>query len=79
MNRDEIRNEIQGFLVDITDNESIALTDDTRPDDVPGWDSVNHIKLIFALEERFGISLEVSEMTRPDSVEALISLIQNKG
>ena len=79
MTRDEILNDIQGALVDIIDNEDIVLADDTTPDDVPGWDSVNHIKLLFALEERFGISLEVSEMTRPATVNALIDLIQSKG
>ena len=77
MNRDDIRNYIRDSLVDITDDESIALTDDTTPDAVPGWDSVNHIKLMFAIEERFGISFEISQLTMPTSTGALIDLIQS--
>jgi acyl carrier protein len=76
MNRDDIRQYVQDSLVDITDNEAIVLTEDMTPDDVPGWDSVNHIKLMFAVEERFGVSFETGQLTVPASVKALIDLIQ---
>jgi acyl carrier protein len=76
MNRDDIRQYVQDSLVDITDNETIVLTDDMTPDAVPGWDSVNHIKLMFAVEERFGVSFEIGQLTMPASVKALIDLIQ---
>ena len=76
MNRDDIRTYIRDSLVDITDNEDIVLTEDTAPDAVPGWDSVNHIKLMFAIEERFGISFEIGQLTMPASVKALIDLIE---
>jgi acyl carrier protein len=79
MNRDDIRNYIQSSLVDITDDETIVLTEDTAPDDVAGWDSVNHIKLVFAVEEGLGVSFEVSELVMPASVKDMIDLIQSKG
>jgi acyl carrier protein len=77
MNRDDIRQYVQDSLVDITDNEAIVLTEDMTPDDVPGWDSVNHIKLMFAIEERFGISFEISQLTMPASAKVLIDLVQS--
>jgi acyl carrier protein len=78
MNRDEIRNSIQSNLVEITDNEGLVLTDATTPDDVPGWDSVNHIKLLFALEAELGIGFEVQELVLPESVGPLLDVIQSK-
>lgn len=78
MNRDDIRNYIQNSLVDITDDETLVLAEDTAPDDVAGWDSVNHIKLVFAVEEGLGVSFEVSELVMPASVKDFIDLIQSK-
>jgi acyl carrier protein len=78
MNRDDIRNYIQNSLVDITDDETLVLAEDTAPDDIAGWDSVNHIKLVFAVEEGLGVSFEVSELVMPASVKDFIDLIQSK-
>jgi acyl carrier protein len=42
--------------------------DDTSPANVEGWDSVRHVELVVALEERF------SCMFDPDEVPELTSL-----
>jgi acyl carrier protein len=78
MNRDEIRTYLHDSIVEITDNEVPDFTDDTAPDDVAGWDSVNHIKLLFAVEAELNIGFEVSELTLPDTVGILLDLIQSK-
>lgn len=49
-----------------------------EPADVEGWDSVNHINLVFALENEFSVkflSQEVQEMT---SVGAIADVIAHK-
>jgi acyl carrier protein len=32
----------------------------TSADDIAGWDSVNHVGLILAIEEEFGLSFDVA-------------------
>jgi acyl carrier protein len=78
MNREEIRDFLRESLSEIVDADIADLPDAATADEVAGWDSVNHIKLIFAIEARFGIAFEMAEMVAPDSVGALLDLIQSK-
>lgn len=43
-----------------------SICDDSSPDNIENWDSVNHIHLLIALEEEFGV-----ELTPEDSIEML--------
>lgn len=42
------------------------ISDDASPDTLPAWDSLNHLKLILAIESEFNISF-----TEEQSVEIL--------
>jgi len=46
---------------------------------VANWDSFNHINLIIALEEAFGISFATEEMAEMANVGDLIKILQKKG
>jgi acyl carrier protein len=47
-------------------------------DDVPGWDSFNHINLIVAVEERFGIKFKTAELESLRNVAHLTEIILTK-
>jgi acyl carrier protein len=36
-------------------DDSLELTDDTTAADVPGWDSLAHVNLMFGIEQAFGV------------------------
>jgi acyl carrier protein len=78
MNREEIRAKIQEALRDVVDDDTVALTDATTAEDVKGWDSTNHVRLMIALESAFNIRFETDEIIAPETVGELISLIQSK-
>ena len=40
-------------------------------DDVAGWDSISHIRLIFAIEDEFGIKLSMKDLEGLDDVGSL--------
>jgi acyl carrier protein len=40
------------------------------------WDSLKHIQIIFAVEERFGIQLGEDEMAECDTVERLVEAVE---
>lgn len=48
----------------------------STPETIEGWDSVKHLSLIVALEERFGVALTPEEMESITSVEQLFTLAQ---
>ncbi len=56
----------------------LRLTARTTPDDVPGWDSMNHIALVVEAECRFGVTFEVEEIDALRSVGELIAAIHAK-
>lgn len=78
MDRDKIRLKIQELLRDIVDDETVVLTDDSTAENIPDWDSTNHVRLMVALEQEFGIRFETDEIAAPQSVGELITLIQSK-
>lgn len=50
--------------------DQITLT--TTNEDVATWDSLGHVNLMIAIEESFGIFLEVEEFPELTSVDAIL-------
>jgi acyl carrier protein len=40
---------------DVFGDDDLVVTDETTSNDVPGWDSLANINLLFALEESFAV------------------------
>jgi acyl carrier protein len=56
MERAEVYSRLADVFRDVFDRE-VALADETTAADVPGWDSLNHITLIGAVEDEFDVEL----------------------
>ncbi len=56
-------------------DDSIALTPTTTAADVKGWDSFNHINIVAAAEERFGVRFTSREIDALGNVGDLARLI----
>jgi acyl carrier protein len=56
----------------------LELTLATTSDDVPLWDSMNHITLVVEIEGRFGIQFQTAEIEELKSVGELVQAIQAK-
>lgn len=67
---------IREVMSEILEVEPGAIRDGFQRDDAPGWDSLNHLRLVSALEEAFRIKFtmkEVGEMDRYETVRQMIS------
>jgi len=51
---------------------------ETRASDVPGWDSLNHINVVLAVEKHFSVSFRNSELFRLRDVGDLQRLVDEK-
>lgn len=78
MKRENLMAKFREILCDVIGDDSIVIVEDTVADDVPGWESANHVRLILALEEDLNIRFESDEITAPDSVGEMLDLIQSK-
>jgi len=58
--------------------ESYALEDETLAAQVPGWDSLAHVRVLFAVEKAFGIRIKTLEAVRLKNVGDLQRLVSKK-
>jgi acyl carrier protein len=55
--------QIKEIISDLLDLDGeIELTPDMGASDVPGWDSLANVSIVFAIEEEFGIELSAQEL-----------------
>ncbi len=64
MTREEIYGKLNEVFQDVFDDEDITVNDSTVAADVDGWDSLEHINLIVAVERCFGIKFTMGETDR---------------
>jgi acyl carrier protein len=58
------------------DPQSIAP--DTRPGDVPGWDSLGHVELASSLEREFAITFDVDDLMAMENVRDIVCIVASK-
>jgi acyl carrier protein len=56
----------------------LVLHPDMTAEDVPGWDSMNHMNLILLIESEFNIRLSAEEMMSLVSVGDLFQVVEQK-
>jgi acyl carrier protein len=61
---------------DVFDDDSIVVTPELTADDVDEWDSLAHIRLVVAVEKKFGMKFSAAEMGELKNVGELVSLIE---
>lgn len=59
-------------------NSAIELKPETTAKDVEGWDSLNHLSLMIAAENHFGIKLKTGEIEKLTKVEDLVAVIHQR-
>jgi acyl carrier protein len=60
------------------DLDDCEIVDETEASDVPGWDSLNHVRIIDAIEREFGLQFRSLEIIRIRNVGDLQQLIDGK-
>jgi acyl carrier protein len=72
----ELDGRIREVMADILEVEPGAIRDGFGRDDAPSWDSMNHLRMVSALEEAFGVQFtmkEVGEMGSFDTIRRLVA------
>ena len=70
--------EVVAIASDIFGVPAAKLTTDSSPETVGTWDSVQHLNLVLALEERFGVQLAPEEVEQMKTLGATAKLIEAK-
>jgi acyl carrier protein len=64
------------IVAELFDLEPAAVDDGLTPEDVELWDSMNHLRLVSAVEEEFQIKLSMQEIESIRSLAVLRALVE---
>ena len=79
MNRNDIIKRLNDVFRDVFADSSIVVTDKTTSADIEDWDSIEHINLIGAVEEEFGLRFKMKEVSGMKNVGEMIDIISERG
>ncbi len=77
MEREEIFTRLNNVFRDVFDDDSITVNDNTTADDIEDWDSLEHINLIVAIEQEFGLKFNMHDVTTFKNVGEMVNVISN--
>jgi acyl carrier protein len=78
MQQTEIYEKLTAIFRDVFDEDGLSLTPETTADDVDGWDSLTHIRLVLAVSKTFGLKFSASEIGNLKNVGEFATLIEKK-
>lgn len=70
--------QIAQLMAQIVEQPGLTLHEGSTAKDFPWWDSLNHLKLIVALEDAYRVRFEPDELGMANTVGALVDLVQKK-
>jgi acyl carrier protein len=73
-----LTSEVFQLVADVMGVPVREVDQSSSPETLEGWDSVKHLTLAVALEERFGIMLTPEEIESITDVQELLTLVRNK-
>ena len=63
----------------VFDDDSIIVNRETTADDIEDWDSLEHIRLIGAVEREFGVRFTMKEVSTMKYVGEMMDIIAERG
>jgi acyl carrier protein len=70
--------EVRSIASDIMGVPAARLIAESSPETVESWDSVQHLNLALALEEKFGLQLSPEEIEQMKTLGATAAMIESK-
>jgi acyl carrier protein len=75
----QVLDRVREIAADVLQLDRGALNAESSPQSVESWDSVQHLNLVLALEEQFGMQFEPDEMDGMKSIGAIAEMLSAKG
>ena len=78
MTREAVFEKLNEVFRDVFEDDDITVDDSTTSADVDGWDSLEHINLINAVEQEFGIKFNMGQIVSMKNVGEMADIIISK-
>jgi acyl carrier protein len=73
-----VSDKLKDIILSELDLKDFPMEDKTTAADVPGWDSINHINIILAVEKAYQIKFKGIEMMKVQNLNDMQKLIDSK-
>jgi acyl carrier protein len=78
MEEAQLYSKLTAIFREVFDEDELNVTPQTTADDLDGWDSLSHIRLVLAISKAFGVKFSASEIGNLKNVGEFASLIEKK-
>ncbi|HYZ21668.1 MAG TPA: acyl carrier protein [Rhodopila sp.] len=81
MDQSQILHQVADIIRDVLDpldDQKLQIGPETTADQTEGWDSFNHINIVVATEQHFGLKFKTAEVESLRNVGELVTLIGRK-
>ncbi len=75
---ERLYHEVCGIAADVFQVSSRTLTPESSAETIESWDSVQHLNLVLALEQQFGVQFEPEEMDKMKNIRQIVALVESK-
>ena len=72
LTRAEVQKQLQDVLRSVFNNDSLVLSDSMKATDIPGWDSLQQVKIILACEKKLNIRLRARDINALENVGEMV-------
>jgi len=73
---DEVLTRLSSLIGDLLELDDLKLSMTTTAQDVPGWDSLAHVRIVLAAEQAFGTRFTTGEIASLKTLGDLVKLIE---
>ncbi|HEY6301534.1 MAG TPA: acyl carrier protein [Terriglobales bacterium] len=70
--------QVRSVASDIFGIPADKITAESSPETIERWDSVQHLNLTLALEEKFGVQLEPEDIEQMKNIGAAATLVEKR-
>ena len=74
-----VRRRLEEIFRTVFNNDEIRLGDEMTAADVPGWDSLEHINVMFSIEAEFGVQFGAQGLGAFENFGALERFLAERG
>lgn len=78
MERSEIIQKIEAIVVASLNHHDFTMTEETKPEEITGWDSMANAMILTAIEQEFGIKFKFADMLAWKTVGQLADIVRLK-
>ena len=72
-----MKNSLKNIMSNLFDIPVDDIKDNISTDNCEQWDSLQHLNLIFAIEEEFGVSLTDDDVLKIKDFKSIIDILEN--